>query len=645
MLDAPRHRTAFGLLSPFILGLALAMGAGLAAGPPAAAQTPTLACAVEYRVSSDWSGGFVAEVVLRNTGAEPIEGWALAWRFVEGETITGLWNGAYVQDGADVAVTDAGWNGTIHPGGAASVGFQATAAGLGGRARPTGFALNGQPCAGEAPPSPTAAPPTDTAPPPTSSPTSSPTSLPTSPPSPTAPPGGAEACAVDYAVSSDWGSGFVAELGVRNLGDRPIESWALDWRFAGDEAISSLWNGAHVQTGDAVRVTNASWNAALPVGGRVAIGFGAAGASRALPLEALLNGQPCRVEGAPPTPSPAAGASPTSAPPTATSAPLPTLPPGSSTWPERVFAPFVDATGWPPFPLVQVAQDEGVRHYALGFLVAASPTDCSPSWGSYHPSGGFLRAEIDALRALGGDVIPSFGGAANTELAAACPDVASLQAAYQEVIDDYALTHVDFDIEGAWVAHGPSIARRSAAIAGLQAEAAAQGRELRVWFTLPVLPTGLTPDGVNVLDSALAAGVDIAGVNIMAMDYGDSAAPEPDGRMGAYAIQAAESLHAQLGALYAARGIGVSEAGLWRKVGVTPMIGLNDVVTETFTLSDAAELRAFAEDKGFGLLSMWSANRDKECPGGAQPWVSISCSSILQEDFAFTRAFQGFSQP
>jgi hypothetical protein len=48
---------------------------------------------------------------------------------------------------------------------------------------------------------------------------------------------------------------------------------------------------------------------------------------------------------------------------------------------------------------------------------------------------------------------------------------------------------------------------------------------LTVSFTLPVLPTGLTADGVSMLQDAHAAGVRIDVINLMTMDYGDSAAP------------------------------------------------------------------------------------------------------------------------
>jgi hypothetical protein len=48
---------------------------------------------------------------------------------------------------------------------------------------------------------------------------------------------------------------------------------------------------------------------------------------------------------------------------------------------------------------------------------------------------------------------------------------------------------------------------------------------LRVSYTLPVLPAGLTADGVDLLRNTVSHGVQIDVLNIMTMDYGDSAAP------------------------------------------------------------------------------------------------------------------------
>ena len=54
----------------------------------------------------------------------------------------------------------------------------------------------------------------------------------------------------------------------------------------------------------------------------------------------------------------------------------------------------------------------------------------------------------------------------------------------------------------------------------MEKNAAAQGKDLQVWYTLPVLPTGLTGDGLYVLQSAQKYGVKVAGVNLMTMDFG-----------------------------------------------------------------------------------------------------------------------------
>ena len=78
-----------------------------------------------------------------------------------------------------------------------------------------------------------------------------------------------------------------------------------------------------------------------------------------------------------------------------------------------------------------------------------------------------------------------------------------------------------------------------------------------------MLPTGLTADGLNVVDSALKSGVALAGVNVMAMDYGDSAAPTsgPNAQsMGAYAIQSAESTYTQLSGSTAPTGAAMTTA-------------------------------------------------------------------------------------
>jgi chitinase len=245
-------------------------------------------------------------------------------------------------------------------------------------------------------------------------------------------------------------------------------------------------------------------------------------------------------------------------------------------------------------------------------------------------------------------VMVSFGGAANTPLAAACNDVPSLVTAYTDTIMSLGLVRIDFDVEGFWVADhgvGGSVTRRSLAITQLQVDFAAAGRPLEVWYTLPVLPSGLTADGIAVLDDGLTNGVEIDGVNVMTMDYGGGAAPNPQDMMGEYGIQAIQSLHAQLDTLYTQHGTPKTSAELWAMIGTTPMIGMNDVVSELFHLQDAQETLDFANQEQIGMISMWSLNRDHSCPNAT--WVQLDCSSIPDQtaDWEFTAIFEPYTSP
>ncbi|HEY1600283.1 MAG TPA: cellulose binding domain-containing protein [Pirellulales bacterium] len=315
-------------------------------------------------------------------------------------------------------------------------------------------------------------------------------------------------------------------------------------------------------------------------------------------------------------------------------------PAATTTWPAQFYAPYVDVTLYPTYNLVSTTQSQGIKYYTLAFITADANNQ--PAWGGYSEyevnGGAFdmaLRQQVASVRSLGGDVMASFGGEAGQELAQVITDVGKLTAAYQTVITDYNLTYIDFDIEGAAVADHASIDRRSQALAALEQTAAAAGHTLSIWYTLPVLPTGLTADGLYVLQSALKYGVKIGGVNVMTMDYGDSPAPNPQGHMGDYAIDAANSVFTQLQGLY---GSAKTSAQLWQMIGVTPMIGVNDQTDEVFDEAAAQELVTFAQQKGMARISMWSLNRDTQ--GTAKSYVDNTSSSITQQAFDFSKIFE-----
>lgn len=311
--------------------------------------------------------------------------------------------------------------------------------------------------------------------------------------------------------------------------------------------------------------------------------------------------------------------------------------PTADTW----FAPYVDATLTPTYAFEDPATSPS-SNVVLSFVVADRREACLPTWGTYYDLEGAgreldLDRRVQRLRERGGDVIVSFGGAVNDELAVVCRDAERLAGAYRAVVDRYDLSTIDLDIEGAALADRAASKRRAAAMAVLQDEAERADRPaLNVWLTLPVAPTGLTADGVAEVDAMLAAGVDLAGVNVMTMNYGGS-------RTGGTSMRGAteQALHAtwrQLGDAYRRAGAAPLESELlWRKIGATPMIGRNDVEGDDTSLGDVRALVAFANEVHLGRVSMWSANRDDRC--GAQSdsgRVSNTCSGVDQDTLAFT---------
>ncbi|MEZ4713239.1 MAG: lytic polysaccharide monooxygenase [Caldilineaceae bacterium] len=160
------------------------------------------------------------------------------------------------------------------------------------------FTDAGMPSATPTPAGPTATPapgstPTPTPPPPTFTPIA---------PTQTAP--SSASCQVDYTVTSDWGSGFNADIAVINNANVPINGWTLTWSFPGNQTVTSLWNGKVTQIGSGVLVNNENWNAQIGAGGEhVHVGFAASysGANQS-PAAFLLNGQLCRNGGAASTP-------------------------------------------------------------------------------------------------------------------------------------------------------------------------------------------------------------------------------------------------------------------------------------------------------------------------------------------------------
>jgi hypothetical protein len=304
--------------------------------------------------------------------------------------------------------------------------------------------------------------------------------------------------------------------------------------------------------------------------------------------------------------------------------------PQLSAWPLHAVAPY-SYDSFRQTDLVALAHASGTKFFTLAFLSAARGNVCRVAWNSRQPVGRWMRARIEALRAIGGDVSIAFG---EQDLARSCPTAAHLQAQYQQAVETYNLTHLDFDIEGKNLINHRVNHLRNQAIAGLQKQQALSGRQLTISYTLPVGLGGLTPGEMNLMKDAIHCGVDLSTINIMTMNYYTRDASGQ--KMAQNAIRTANNVVHQLHLLYPAR----APAQLWALLGITPMIGVNNDRQEVFTLQDVHTLLAFAAQRHLTRLAFWSIQRDERCTRGEI--APHHCSGVWQRPYQYAHTFAAF---
>jgi hypothetical protein len=120
----------------------------------------------------------------------------------------------------------------------------------------------------------------------------------------------ASGCSVTYTVTSQWPSGFSANVNLTNLGD-PVTSWTLTWSFGAGQQVTRAWGATSTQSGAAVTARDAGWNGALATNGSTGFGFNGSwnNSSNPAPSNFALNGTTCT--GTVPTTSPTPTSTPT----------------------------------------------------------------------------------------------------------------------------------------------------------------------------------------------------------------------------------------------------------------------------------------------------------------------------------------------
>ena len=265
----------------------------------------------------------------------------------------------------------------------------------------------------------------------------------------------------------------------------------------------------------------------------------------------------------------------------------------SSALPAHFAAPYLQIDSSDAGDMAADQAATGLKDYTLAFLTPQS--GCTPEWEDGGNGVGAFASQISALQASGGNVIISFGGESGGELAQTCTNVSQLTAAYQNVVNTYGVTRLDFDIEGGVLSDTAATTRRDQALAALQA----QDPSVQVDFTLAVAPQGL-PTGSGseyaLLQDAKAQGVKVSTVNIMTMDFGAGSNDLAD------AESAAQGTASQLAGLY-----GISTSAAYGMMGLTPIAGTNDDGTY-FSTANASSLESFAASNGVAELSFWEVD-------------------------------------
>ncbi|GDY31873.1 cellulose binding domain-containing protein [Gandjariella thermophila] len=403
-----------------------------------------------------------------------------------------------------------------------------------------------------------------------------------------------------FGTDSTWGSGYQGRYTI-TAGDTALSGWRVEFDLPAGTTVGSYWDATETVSGNHYTFTNREYNGAVAAGASTGFGFLASGSGQ--PTNCELNGQPCGQSTPPPTT-------------TTTTTTSPVTPPQSGGG-QRV-APYVDITYASP-TLADVARATGQKDFTLAFALASS-TGCEPQWGGTVPlADPRVIGEVNDLKALGGSVIVSTGGAMGPYLENTCGSVDALYNAYTKVLDAVGANSLDVDVEASI-----PVATVNQALLRLR-----QSRGTAVSYTLRVQGQdyGVDPFSVQILQDAAARGLNVV-VNPMLMDFGYT------GSWSDAMISAANATLNQMKNIWPSRGDAAQRAML----AITPMIGRNDsgMVTDEPT---ARQLLSWAQSNHIARIGFWSVGRDNGgCPGAVQP----TCSGISQGTYDFTNIFKTY---
>jgi chitinase len=293
-----------------------------------------------------------------------------------------------------------------------------------------------------------------------------------------------------------------------------------------------------------------------------------------------------------------------------------------------LFSPYKDVTinmNWNTYQMQSAVEGSDLPVVGSGSLVSqyipklpaitlafATGSCGSETWGGASAAS-WAAENIPQLHNANLNYVVSTGGEAGTFTCGSTAGMESFIARYASPN----LVGIDFDIEGG---------QSESDIQGLVNSAAgaqSQYPGLQFSFTLATLGAsdgsygGVNSLGNEVVEAVLGSSLKNYVINLMTMDYGSASSSvcvvvSGSCEMAQSAIQAVKNLEHTYGI----------EAG---KIAVTPMIGMNDTTTETFTAADVDTLTTYVVSNKLAGLHIWSLDRDTPC---SDTYASPTCNSI-----------------
>ncbi|MEU2430865.1 carbohydrate binding domain-containing protein [Streptomyces sp. NPDC007861] len=281
--------------------------------------------------------------------------------------------------------------------------------------------------------------------------------------------------------------------------------------------------------------------------------------------------------------------------------------------------------GWGDPPSVStVMSATGIKWFTMAFILSSG--GCNPAWDGTRPlTGGTDQSTINAIRAAGGDIVPSIGGWSGNKLGPNCATPEALAGAYQQVINAYGLKAIDVDIENTDEFENEAVQDR---ILNALKIVKQNNPGLRTIITFGTSTTGPTWWGNRLIERANALQANIDVFTIMPFDFGGGA------DMYGNTVNATEGLKTKLKSTF-----GWDDAAAYAHIGISGMNGLSDQ-QELTSPQIWTQIKDWANSHHIARLAYWSVNRDRPCPGGG---VTSNCSGISQSNWQFTSITAGFT--